>query len=427
VRAWVQRLRLVAAVAVVGALLVPVSTAVAVPTVVSSTGATAASITPARDAFRVALGGGTLAGANGSFGGVRREINWDGVPAAFAAPNNLPPNFFNSNSPRGAVFSTPGTGFQVSGVPPNFANIDASYSTTFAPFSPLRLFTPLGSNVTDVSFFLPGTSTPATVSGFGAIFSDVDFSTSTTLQFFDAAGNSLGTFPVPATPGTATFSFLGIVLDPGVRAARVRLVTGNSALAPGIADGLSDQVALDDFIYSEPSPAGTVPVPPVPPPVPPSGGGGGGNGGGGSSAGGTGGNGGDAGPCGGGGAGGGGIAAGGGGAGGGGCFDVAGVQSLASGRVVATAGVATNGSTVRADALADVRRLGGRRASRLSPIGAKLMSGLRVGRHKVVVRLSAKGRKAFKRLRRVKITLRLRMTASTGKPLIVTRTVTLKR
>src|ERR1700686_4028839 len=55
----------------------------------SASGTTAASITPARDAFRTDLGGGTTAGANGSFGGLRREINWDGVPANFAAPNNL--------------------------------------------------------------------------------------------------------------------------------------------------------------------------------------------------------------------------------------------------------------------------------------------------------------------------------------------------
>ena len=56
----------------------------------------------------------TVAGPNGLFGGVRREINWDAVPDAFSAPNNLPANFFNVNSPRGAVFSTGGTGFQLS-------------------------------------------------------------------------------------------------------------------------------------------------------------------------------------------------------------------------------------------------------------------------------------------------------------------------
>src|SRR5512132_3386977 len=77
-------------------------------------GANAAAITPTRDAFRVAVGGGTVAGANGSFGGIRREINWDGVPDSFADPNLLPADFFNSTSPRGTEFSTPGTGFLVS-------------------------------------------------------------------------------------------------------------------------------------------------------------------------------------------------------------------------------------------------------------------------------------------------------------------------
>src|SRR4051812_24127772 len=128
--------------------------------VFAGTGPTAASITPTRDAFRIALGGGTLAGANGLFSdgtGARREINWDGVPDAFAAPSLLPPNFFNAISPRGVVFSTPGTGFQVSanaGVAPiEFDNVDPTYSATFAPFTPQRLFTALGSNVLDVNFF----------------------------------------------------------------------------------------------------------------------------------------------------------------------------------------------------------------------------------------------------------------------------------
>src|SRR5882724_12588404 len=102
-------------------------------------GANAAAITATRDAFRVAVGGGSVAGANGSFGGLRREINWDGVPDGSSAPNNLPANFFNVNSPRGVVFSTPGTGFQVSansGVAPiQFDNINATYSSDFAAFS----------------------------------------------------------------------------------------------------------------------------------------------------------------------------------------------------------------------------------------------------------------------------------------------------
>ena len=162
-----------------------------------------AATTAARDNFRAAIGGGTTPGANGSFGGVRREINWDAVPANFAASNNFPGDFFNMNSPRGVVFGTFGKGFQVSSAttdngpgqpaPPNFGNIDPSYTTTFAAFSPQRLFTPFGrgqlsgheGNVSYVYFFVPGTDTPAVVNGFGCIFSDVDLPNVTSIEYFD--------------------------------------------------------------------------------------------------------------------------------------------------------------------------------------------------------------------------------------------------
>src|SRR5438128_12277410 len=105
----------------------------------SGTGATAADITVARDQFRLDLGGGTVAGANGSFGGLRREINWDGVPDALADPNALPANFFNSNSPRGAVFSTPGTGFLVSANAGQPTSPLFGFPSDFQTFSPQRL------------------------------------------------------------------------------------------------------------------------------------------------------------------------------------------------------------------------------------------------------------------------------------------------
>src|SRR5262245_55950893 len=157
-------------------------------TVFQSTSVDLAGITPIRDSFRVAIGGGTVAGANGSFGGVRREIDWDGVPDAFSAPNLLPPDFFNVNSPRGVVYATPGTGFQVSAnaggvVPIAFGNINATYPGIFEAFSPQRLFTALGSTISDVNFFLPGTTTPAGTSAFGVIFSDVNL-TGSTMEFF---------------------------------------------------------------------------------------------------------------------------------------------------------------------------------------------------------------------------------------------------
>lgn len=212
--------------------------------------------TVARDQFRADLGGGAVAGPNGSFGGQRREINWDGVPDRFAAPNTLPANFFNVNSPRGAVFSTPGTGFQVSANagtgPTDFANIDPSYSGFFNAFSPQRLFTAIGSNIMDVRFFVPGTATPALVRGFGAIFSDVDRPSTTSITFFDASDALLASFSAPNVAGNETFSFIGASFaDPLV--ARVRIIAGNVPLATGTLDNdLNDLVVMDDFLYGEP-------------------------------------------------------------------------------------------------------------------------------------------------------------------------------
>src|SRR5215217_5775845 len=231
--------------------------AAAVP--VSATGVNAAAIQATVDAYRATLG--TLnPNQAGSFGSGRREINWDGVPDAASAPNNLPLQFFNINSPRGVVLSTPGTGVQVSAnavnpsIPPTpieFGNINPTYPTIFQTFSAQKLFTPIGSNVTDVTFFVPGSNTPATVSGFGAVFTDVDTPNVTSIQYFDFNGTSLGTFFVPATAGSESLSFLGVQFNAGERVARVRITTGNTAVGPNDAPGV-DIVVMDDFIYGEP-------------------------------------------------------------------------------------------------------------------------------------------------------------------------------
>src|SRR6478672_7319383 len=196
-------------------VLVAAAPAAASPVVRSTSGANAAGIQSAVDQFRADLGtlnaNTTVVNATG-----RREINWDGVPDAFAAPNALPGNFFNSNSPRGVVLSTPGSSLQVSAVatspPIEFGNVSATYPTAFAAFSPQRLFTAIGSNVTDVTFFLPGTTVPATTSGFGAVFTDVDRGV-TSIQYFDAVGNDLGKYLVPPKPAganDASLSFVGV-------------------------------------------------------------------------------------------------------------------------------------------------------------------------------------------------------------------------
>jgi len=224
----------------------------------SASGANAAAIQATVDNYRAALG--TLnPNVVGSFGSGRREINWDGVPDALSAPNALPANFFNSNSPRGVVFSTPGTGFQVSataasGTSVRFGNINPTYTNTFQAFSEQRLFTPIGSNVMDVNFFVPGTLTQAFTTGFGAVFTDVDNATTTSLQFFDLQGNSLGPafFAPTASNG---LSFIGVLFNAGEKVGRVRITTGNSSLGPNDAPSATDVVVMDDFIYAEPQAA----------------------------------------------------------------------------------------------------------------------------------------------------------------------------
>jgi hypothetical protein len=244
------------------AVLLPAASAQAqIP--LSASGPDAASIMPVVDDYRAALG---ILNPNviNSFGTGRREINWDGVPDALAAPNLLPANFFNVNSPRGVVFATPGTGFAVSanaGVAPfQFGTIDPSYPSFFEPFSQQRLFTAIGSNIVDVNFFVPGSTDAALTRGFGSIFSDVDLPNITSLQFFGPTNQSLGTFFAPSFAGNETFSFLGVVFgEPMV--SRVRITSGNQVLAAG--NLALDSVVMDDFIYGEPVRA----IAPVPGPI----------------------------------------------------------------------------------------------------------------------------------------------------------------
>lgn len=226
----------------------------AATTVYNAAGANAVAIQGTVDSFRADLGA-LNPNVVGSFGSGRREINWDGVPDSLAAPNNLLGNFFNVNSPRGVVFSTPGTGFQVSanaGVAPvEFGNIDPSYPDLFATFSSQRLFTALGSTITDVRFFIPGSgSTMAAVTrGFGAVFSDVDLANISSIEYFDSANVSLGNHFVQNVSGNQTFSFLGVTFDAPV-VSRVRITSGNQILAFG--NTATDTVVMDDFIYGEP-------------------------------------------------------------------------------------------------------------------------------------------------------------------------------
>lgn len=229
------------------------------PIVFSAAGADAAAVTPAVNNFRAALGGVNNGNTLGSVGSGRREINWDGGGAATTL-SATPFAGFNTGVPRGAVFTTPGTGF-VQAPPAGLATqfMNPTYSG-FPVFSPQRLFSAVGSNVTDTLFFIPGSDTPAATTGFGAVFSDVDAANSTSLQFFDVFGNSLGTFFAPAANNG--LSFLGVLFNAGEQVARVRIASGNVAPGPNDAPPGADVVMMDDFIFGEPRPqVGVVPEP----------------------------------------------------------------------------------------------------------------------------------------------------------------------
>jgi hypothetical protein len=222
--------------------------------VFTASGANPAAIQATVDSFRAALGANN--GVGGSFPSGRREINWDGVPDALSAPNNLPANFFNVNSPRGVVLSTPGSGFQVSataasGTPVRFGNLNAAYPADNQTFSPERLFTALNSNTVQIDFFVPGTNTPATVAGFGAVFTDVELASTTKYTVFLGDGTNGGQFAVPAGPAGG-LSFLGLT-EPN-RYSRIIIESGTAI--PGTTEVLTnnlDVAFMDDFIYGEPT------------------------------------------------------------------------------------------------------------------------------------------------------------------------------
>ena len=231
-------------------------------TTFESAGANPAAITATRDAFRAAVGGGAAAGANGSFGGLRREINWDGVPDARSDPNLLPANFFNVNSPRGVVFATPGTGFLLSANTGQAVPTLFGFATEFQTFSPQRLFTALNSNVTDVSFFVPGMAVAATTTAFGLIFVDVEVAGLTKIEFFDDS-NALIYSHNALVGGNQGLSFLGAMVDGSGSISRVRITSGlNTIVSNGVVGNrIDDLVVMDDFLYAEPAAAAAIPEP----------------------------------------------------------------------------------------------------------------------------------------------------------------------
>jgi hypothetical protein len=207
------------------------------------------------DAFRGALGGTLNAPNSPPADSGRREINWDGVPPALTNVDTFPGSFFNVNSKRGAVFTTPGTGLRVDSTA--FGATNAGLDAQFQAFSPKKLFMAVGSNLVEVDFKLVGTTTDGLVKGFGVVFSDVDRASSSRVEFFDAAGVRIADVQAPAQSGTHQFSFVGAVFDSAV-VAYVRITSGDAPLNATVTDlsagGTTDLVVMDDFVYGEPQP-----------------------------------------------------------------------------------------------------------------------------------------------------------------------------
>ena len=251
---------LLLAIATFGLTLIfnPLTASAAPPQVFEASGATPADILTAVNLFKtaVSLGGGNNLIAAGPIPNGRREINWDAVPDAASAPNLFPANFFFNT--RGALFFTPGTGFQVSAdssnptnTPVRFGNIHPVYPALFSTFSPQRLFTALDSNITETLFFIPNDTTQsATVKGFGAVFTDVNTDHSTKIEYFDVNGNLLfsqNVLPGPTNRGSLSFLGVGFETD---SVFLVRITSGDRILrTPN-----RDVVVMDDFIYGEPQP-----------------------------------------------------------------------------------------------------------------------------------------------------------------------------
>ena len=156
------------------------------------------------------LGDPLNGGAAGSQAAGRREINWDGVPAALTNNDDFPGDFFNTRAVRGVVFTTPGTAS--ASATTTWPTWSPRFAQDFAAFSPRKTFLAVGSTVTDVEFRVPGGSDPAAVRGFGVVFSDVDRPNSATMEFFGSAG-SLGRFEAPVRAAGSSLSFLGVTFD----------------------------------------------------------------------------------------------------------------------------------------------------------------------------------------------------------------------
>lgn len=225
-------------------------------TILSDKGSSVADIDDTVKSYQAELGGVNNLNAVGTQAAGHREINWDGVPANLSAPQMFPGDFFKT---RGLLVWTSGNQLQVSSkasefAQVEFANIADKFPKLFRSFSPEKLFTSLSNTQMEVSFTVPGSLEKATVTAFGAVFTDVDLQNVSKLEYFDMHGKNILTVPVEAVPNAnESLSFVGVKFNDGRKIAKVRITSGSTVISSDTSDGQwKDRVALDDFLYSEP-------------------------------------------------------------------------------------------------------------------------------------------------------------------------------
>src|SRR5262249_41018373 len=225
----------------------------------SGVGANAAT---ALAAFEAAIGGANNGGGGGPQATGFRTINWDGVglgatDGAFTnqviTPNHtvgIPVDRFEA---RGTIFEEI---YAVSDTSFTTENPGLQPPVQFPPFSANKIFAMFNDNTIGLRFVLPGSTTPAAVRGFGAIFLDGEKANTSKIEF-SSGSSDLGEFFVPAG-ASGQAEFLGVLFDtPVVTSAELTVGEGTlfsvhgGTVTSGPPDlsisGTVDQAATDDF------------------------------------------------------------------------------------------------------------------------------------------------------------------------------------
>jgi hypothetical protein len=240
------------------------------PQTFSGTGTSGA--TSALNSFTAAVGGVNNGDAPPQTTGFRR-INWDGVRldgTDFGGGSNttvisqgntvgIPLNRFQSRGVYfGAIYAVSGNGF---------TTVNPSVAGLFPPFTPNNTFAMFNDNGIDFKFVAPSGPTSTVVSaasrGFGAIFINVEIPNTTSIEYFDGLGHSLGKIFAPVG-GTGQPIFVGELFNnPIVTNVVLTLGTGvifnfdgtNFSAGPVPDNGTtSNLVVTDDWVYADPVP-----------------------------------------------------------------------------------------------------------------------------------------------------------------------------